>query len=314
MCGRFTYRLTWDEIVRLYRLTAGQPARNVQARYNICPTTAIDTVVERDGRRELLSMRWGLVPSWWNKPLKELKLATFNARVETVATKPMFREAFKRTRCIIQASGYYEWKDAPSGKQPYYFTAADGSPLSIAGLWDEWHDVRSGETLKSCTMIVCDANEFVGQVHDRMPVLLQPRDFDGWLGAQAGMEVLKPAANDALRRWPVSKRVTSSRARDDDASLIAIERNVATSDEILAATMAGAAELGQLDPTGAYFGGAESRDLASSASAIEGARSEPGIDPLAYQKLIAEAWENLEELRKAIERCQELGLGPKRLH
>ncbi len=247
MCGRFTYRLTWEEIVRLYRLTVPHIARNVQARYNVCPTTAIDTVVERDGKRELIPMRWGLVPSWWSKPLKELRVSTFNARVETVAQKPFFRDAFKRTRCIIPASGYYEWRDTPYGKQPYYFTAADGSPLSIAGLWDEWHDKQSGEKLRSCAMIICDANEFVGQVHDRMPVLLDPPQFDRWLYAQAGLEVLRPAANDALRRWPVSKRVNSSRAPDDDAFLIAIDESVATSDEILAATMALGRELGQFD-------------------------------------------------------------------
>src|ERR1022692_4292164 len=86
--GRFTYRLTWEEIVRLYRLTLNQPAQNTRARYNICPTITIDTIVEREGKRELARMRWGLVPSWWSKPLKELKLATFNARAETVAKKP----------------------------------------------------------------------------------------------------------------------------------------------------------------------------------------------------------------------------------
>jgi putative SOS response-associated peptidase YedK len=101
MCGRFTYRLTWPELVRLYRLTLDAPARNTQPRYNVCPTTAIDAVIERDGQRELLPMRWGLIPSWWSKPLKEMKLAAFNARVETVMDKPMFRDAFKRTRCLI---------------------------------------------------------------------------------------------------------------------------------------------------------------------------------------------------------------------
>ena len=220
MCGRFTNRLTWEEMVRLYRLTLDQPARNVQARYNICPTDPIDAVAERDGKRELIPMRWGLIPNWWSKPLKEMKAATFNARVETVTDKPFFRDAFRRTRCIIPASGYYEWHDTPSGKQPYYFTAADGSPLSIAGLWDEWNDHETGEKLKSCTMVIADANDFVRQVHDRMPALLQPRNFDAWLRAQSGLEVIKPAANDALRRWPVSQRVNSSRAPDDDASLI----------------------------------------------------------------------------------------------
>ncbi len=127
MCGRFTYRLTWPELVRLYRLTLDAPARNTQPRYNICPTTNIDAVIERDGKRELSTMRWGLIPSWWSKPLKEMKVATFNARAETVASKPVFREAFKRTRCLIPASGYYEWQDTSDGMQPYYFTAGMGN-------------------------------------------------------------------------------------------------------------------------------------------------------------------------------------------
>jgi putative SOS response-associated peptidase YedK len=220
MCGRFTYRLTWPELVRLYRLTLDMPARNTQPRYNICPTTPIDAVIERGGKRELLPMRWGLIPSWWSKPLKEMKVATFNARVETVAEKPVFRDAFKRTRCLIPASGYYEWNDEPDGKQPYYFTRRDEQPITIAGLWDTWHDRQAGETIKSCAMIITDANEFVGEVHDRMPVILEANQFEPWLSGSAGLEMLKPAPNDVLQRWPVSKRVNSSRASDEDASLI----------------------------------------------------------------------------------------------
>jgi putative SOS response-associated peptidase YedK len=137
MCGRSTYKLTWEEIVALYRLTLGQPARNTRARCNVCPTTTIDTIVADGDARRLVPMRWGLVPSWWSKPLKELKLATFNARAETVETKPFFRGPFKRNRCLIPVSGYFEWETAANGKQPWYFTARDGSPaLTIAGLWD----------------------------------------------------------------------------------------------------------------------------------------------------------------------------------
>jgi putative SOS response-associated peptidase YedK len=193
----------------------------LQPRFNVCPTTTIDTIVEEHGKRELVPMRWGLVPGWWGKPLKELKLATFNARAETVETKPFFRSAFKRNRCIISASGYYEWETTPEGKQPHYFTAADGSPiLSIAGLWDEWTDKETGKTLKSCTMIISAPNNFVANVHDRMPVLLQPKDFDSWLTGKAGKELLVPANENYLQRWPVSKRVNSSRADGDDATLI----------------------------------------------------------------------------------------------
>jgi putative SOS response-associated peptidase YedK len=218
MCGRFTYKLTWPELMRLYRLTA--PARNPQPRYNVCPTDTIDAVIERDGRRELVPMRWGLIPSWWSKPLKDMRVATFNARVETVTTKPMFREAFKRTRCLIPASGYYEWHDSLAGKQPYYFTRRDGEPLTFAGLWDEWRDKQAGDTIKSCTMIITNANAFVGDLHDRMPVILEGDQFEAWLTGAAGTELLKPAADDVLQRWPVSKRVNSSRADAEDATLI----------------------------------------------------------------------------------------------
>jgi putative SOS response-associated peptidase YedK len=218
MCGRFTRSYTWREIHELYRLTT--PASNLQPRYNICPTTPVDAVIERNGKRELVPMRWGLVPAWWSKPIKELKLATFNARAESVAEKPFFREAFRRSRCLIPASGYYEWHDSPSGKQPYYFTRKDGSLLTIAGLWDQWRDRTSGEMLLSCAMIIAPANDWVAEVHDRMPVILEPSQFDPWLGGSAGVEALKPAADAVLQRCPVSRRVNSSRASDEDPTLI----------------------------------------------------------------------------------------------
>jgi putative SOS response-associated peptidase YedK len=221
MCGRATYKLTWEEIVALYRLTLGPAPHNFQPRFNVCPTTTIDAIVAEDGKRELIRARWGLIPNWWPKPLKELKLATFNARAETVDKKPMFRSAFKRKRCLIPVSGYYEWQDTPGGKQPWYFTARNGSPaLTVAGLWDEWTDKENGKALKSCTMIITEPNEFVGVVHDRMPVLLTEKQFDPWLSGAAGVEYLKPAQNDFLQKWPVPKRVNSSRANDDDPTLI----------------------------------------------------------------------------------------------
>lgn len=221
MCGRYTNKLTWAEIVALYGLNFPAPPHNLQPKFNGCPTDPIDVVTEKDGKRDYERMRWGLVPAWWSKPLKELRLATFNARVETVTTKPFFREPFKRSRCLIPVSGYYEWQDTPAGKQPWYFTARDGSPaLTIAGLWDEWRDRSNGETLKSCAMIITGPNDFVAEVHDRMPVILAEKDFEPWLRGEAGVELLKPAPEDALQRWRVSKRVNSSKAPGDDATLI----------------------------------------------------------------------------------------------
>ena len=220
MCGRFTVKATWAELVALYRLTMDAPPHNLRPRYNVCPTDPVDVVTEREGKRELVTMRWGLVPWWWSKPLKELRMATFNARAETVEAKPVFRDAFKRSRCLIPISGYYEWQNTPSGKQPWYFTAADSSPLlTAAGLWDEWKNRETGERLKSCTMIVGEPNAFAADIHDRMPIFLGEDQFVPWLNGEAGAEVLKPAPNDYLQRWPVSKRVNSSKANTDDATL-----------------------------------------------------------------------------------------------
>jgi putative SOS response-associated peptidase YedK len=170
----------------------------------------------------LVPMRWGLIPSWWSKPLKEMKLATFNARAETVAEKPMFRSAFKSKRCLIPSSGYYEWHDTPEGKLPYYFTRRDGQPITIAGLWDEWTDKATGDKLKSCTMVITEPNKFVANIHDRMPVILESQDFEQWERGDVkdAAALMKPASEELLQRWPVPKRVNSSRADDDDATLI----------------------------------------------------------------------------------------------
>ena len=180
-------------------------------------------------------MRWGLVPFWWDRPLKELKLATFNARADTVDVKPFFREPFKSRRCLMPVSGYYEWEDTPQGKQPHYFTARDESPvLTIAALWDKWTDRTNPEhSFRSCTMIVTEANDFVAEVHDRMPVLLKPEQFDDWLSGAMTARDLRPAANDYLQRWPVSKRVNSSRADDNDASLIERQQSEAIDQQLL---------------------------------------------------------------------------------
>ena len=204
----------------LYRLTMDAPPHNLRPHYNVCPTDPIDVVTAEEGKRNLVTMRWGLVP-WCSKPFKELRMATFNARAETVATKPVFRDAFKRSRCLIPMSGYYEWQDTQGGKQPWYFTARDGSPLlTAAGLWDEWKDHATGERLKSCTMIITEPNDFAAEIHDRMPAFLTEQQFAPWLSGEAGTEHLKPVPNGYLQRWPVSKRVNSSKADADDQTLI----------------------------------------------------------------------------------------------
>lgn len=136
MCGRFTQFFTWAELVALYRLT--QPARNLRPRYNIAPTTSVEVVRLGEAGSELVPMRWGLIPSWWKKTAKDVP-STFNARAETVAEKPMFRSAFKRNRCIVPASGYYEWQTIANEKQPYLITSAGGDRRSRDELHADCH-------------------------------------------------------------------------------------------------------------------------------------------------------------------------------
>jgi putative SOS response-associated peptidase YedK len=204
--------------VRSHGLTGA--ARNLQAHYDIAPTDTVDVVRSADGgTAELVSMRRGLIPYWWKKPVKQLP-ATFNARAESVADKPMFRDGFKRHRCIVPASGYYEWVKRPDGKQPYFISAADGGVLSFAGLWDRWKSPETGEPMTSGTIIVTDANALTREIHDRMPVLLEPADFGAWLGGAGGTELLRSAADSKLRMWPVSRRVNKTGSGDDDPTLI----------------------------------------------------------------------------------------------
>jgi putative SOS response-associated peptidase YedK len=219
MCGRFTQHYTWSEVNAFLDLF-GAP-HNLRPRYNIAPTDAVDVVrFDHGGRREMVSMRWGLVPFFWKKTLKEVP-ATFNARAESVADKPMFREAFRHRRCIIPASGFYEWTGQKGDKQPHLFTSADGSPvLAFAGLWDRWRAPATCEEVLSCTIVVSGASEWMMRYHDRMPVLLRSEDFDGWLDGTLGPEALKPAAENALREWTVSKRMNKTGVGDDDPTVI----------------------------------------------------------------------------------------------
>ena len=217
MCGRFTQIYSWSE-VQAFLSVIGAP-KNLRPRYNIAPTTTIDVVRLGEGGRELVSMRWGIVPVWWKKPLKEVP-ATFNARAETVAEKPMFRDAFKKRRCIIPASGFYEWTGEKGRKTPHLFTAGDGSPvLAFAGLWDRWPDPESGDDVLSATIIVSSASAWMAPFHDLMPVLLGAADFDGWLDGSLGSDALRPAAEEALREWMVSSRVNRTGVGDDDPTL-----------------------------------------------------------------------------------------------
>ncbi len=219
MCGRFTQAYTWQEIRDIYNLIG--TAQNLASRYNVAPTQQIDAVYIPDDTRLLANMRWGLFPPWWKKSARETP-STFNVRAETVTEMPFFRSVFKRQRCIIPASGFYEWVSAGKNqpKQPHYITAKDGSPLAFAGLWSRWRDIDTDDEVLSATIIVTNANETLRPIHDRMPVILEPDSFQPWLSGQSGTELLVPTAEEKLTSWPVSTRVNKAGGADD-ATLIA---------------------------------------------------------------------------------------------
>ena len=196
----------------------GQP-RNLAPQFNIAPTTPIEVIRAAAAGNELVPMYWGLVPPWWKKPLKELP-ATFNARAETLAERPMFRGAFKYRRCIIPASGFYEWTGAKGAKRPRYFTARDGRPLAFAGIWEHWSGLDGGDDLPNATIIVGEANRWMRRFHDRMPAILEWSDAGAWMTGESPGALLRPGPDDALREWIVSTRVNKAGVGDDDPALI----------------------------------------------------------------------------------------------
>jgi len=206
MCGRFTLHMPWSELVKLYRV---HDRPNLKPRYNIAPTQDILAIrLDQDGQQEAVQLRWGLIPFWAKDD--KISYSTINARAETVARKPAFRDAFKKRRCLIAADGYYEWKKLEDGtKQPYRITLKPEQPFSFAGLWEHWE--KDNKVIESCTIIVTDANELTKDIHGRMPVILDPADYESWLGGSADVDLLKPYPSASMRRYPVSKAVGNVR-------------------------------------------------------------------------------------------------------
>lgn len=218
MCGRYASTLPPEMMVELFRLLK---SIDVVPRYNIAPTQPIAAIWESGGRREGHFARWGLVPGWVKDP-REFPLLV-NARVETMVDKPAFRDPMKHGRCIIPASGYYEWHTNPDkSKQPYYITMADGAPMALAGLYATWEG-PNGEVVDSVATITVPANGQLSIVHDRMPAILRGNEIDDWLNvrdvrAASAAQLALPLEDGAVKFHPVSTRVNS--ARDDDPGLI----------------------------------------------------------------------------------------------
>jgi putative SOS response-associated peptidase YedK len=214
MCGRFTNRYSWRQLKELYDLTAPYLESNFPPRYNIAPTQDSFVVRLKQGKRALDSMRWGLVP-WFSKDTKGAA-RMINAQSETADVKPAFRDPWRQGRCLVVADGFYEW---PEPKRPRFITLKGNTPFAFAGLWDTW----GPETLKTFTILTTTPNDFMAEVHNRMPVMLAPEAWSTWLGeTSANAAALKalcvPFPSERMTCWPVDPAVGNH--RNDEPRLI----------------------------------------------------------------------------------------------
>lgn len=210
MCGRFTSLLSPELLEHLFGVQAPQ---DYPPRYNIAPTQRIWIIRETASNGCYLSMaRWGLVPHW----AKDLSIGNrmINARCETVHEKPAFRHAIRSRRCIVPASGFFEWTKTPMGKIPHYITMRDGSPLTFAGIWDAWK-APDGAAIESFSILTTTANSLIAKLHDRMPVILHPTEFDLWLDRSMNdheklKRLYQPYPTELLQEWEVTKVVNNA--------------------------------------------------------------------------------------------------------
>jgi putative SOS response-associated peptidase YedK len=211
MCGRFALIDPAEQLAMQFDLPA---IADLTPRYNIAPTQPVLAVrhAQNSGAREWALLRWGLIPSW----SKDIAIGSrlINARGETVAEKPSFRAAFKRRRCLIPASGFYEWQKRGSGKQPIYITPANGGAFALAGLWESWQGA-DGSELETCTIVTTTPNELMTPIHNRMPVIVAPEDYDTWLASEPepslGLHLIRPYPSELMRVTAVSTYVNNPR-------------------------------------------------------------------------------------------------------
>ena len=193
--------------------------------WNVAPGQTLPITRLKNGAIEQITARWGLIPFWAKD--EKFGYKCINARADTLATTPAFRDAYRaKQRCLVPACGFYEWQKHPAGKQPYYITSIDGSLLVFAGLWDTWKK-PDGERLKTFTIITTEPNELTKRLHDRMPLVLEPADYQTWLEADDPRELLKPCPVEMLQCYPVSSRVNTP--NNDAPDLIAPARESAGS-------------------------------------------------------------------------------------
>jgi putative SOS response-associated peptidase YedK len=225
MCGRYNLKITSPELAAFFDLP--ECPDGLPARYNIAPTQSVPIVrVDPEIGRHLVMVRWGFVPAWAKEMTGSAPL--INARLETAAEKPTFRQSFKNRRCLIPANGFYEWHRAEAVKQPYHFHLPDHGLVAFAGLWDRWQ-APDGSVIDSCAMLTKEANAVMAPIHHRVPVFVGPAQFGTWLDPREEHDevirlALESTVADRLVATPVSKRV--NQVVNDDASLLAEERVV----------------------------------------------------------------------------------------
>jgi putative SOS response-associated peptidase YedK len=200
MCGRFNLRTPMTVLAEQFLFDLGPLAKQAfRPRYNIAPTQYVAAVrLDSQGKRQLALLHWGLIPSGAKDP--KIGYSTINARGDTVATKPAFRSAFKNRRCLVLADGFYEWEKIGKVKLPWLYEVDGGKPFAFAGLWESWQPDGAEKALESCTIITTDANELASQVHNRMPVILDAEDYDGWLGGEEIPLIPFPPERMTVRR------------------------------------------------------------------------------------------------------------------
>ena len=216
MCGRFAVTLPPDAMAQLFQAVPANDLPEVPE-YNVCPTTQIHVIRPgEDGDRRLVSMRWGFLPHWYKTPTDGPLL--INARAETIAEKPAFRAACRERRCIIPASGFYEWTRTKDERLPWYIFRQDGAPLAFAGVWQDW--AKGESPMTTCAIVTTAANDPMSRVHHRMPVILEQSDWGLWLGEEGkgAAPLMTAAPDDTLAMYRVDKRVNSNRARGPETS------------------------------------------------------------------------------------------------
>ena len=223
MCGRFTQERPTSELAEIFEAEdlVGAPG----GRFNVAPTDEAAVVVQRVDRRAVTAYRWGLIPHWAEDP--KIGNRMFNARAETLATSPVFREALRRRRCLVPVDSFYEWRREGKVRQPFRVVGRDGWPLALAGLWSGWRDADTGEVRRTFSIVTTGPNDLMRPIHDRMPVVVPPDAWERWLdptipdpGELQGL--LVPAADGVLDAYPVSRAV-SNVANDGPALIVPLD-------------------------------------------------------------------------------------------